>query len=393
MEVKQIYSLMNTITGEILGQTDVVEEDLTNIVDVGKQLFSATSVDNYVKTLVDHIGKVVFVNRSYAGNAPSVLMDKWEFGSVLEKIQADLPQARENKSWELTDGQTYDPNIFYKPSVSAKFFNSKVTFEIDLSFTEKQVKESFSSAEQLNGFLSMLYASVEKSMTVKLDELIMRTINHMIAETGWNEYNNEGSWDGLPTNKSTAKAVNLLYLFNDHFGTSLTKGQALTDVNFLKFAAYTINMYVKRLSKISTLFNIGGKARFTPTEDLHIVALTDFVAAADAYLESDVYHNELVALPNGIETIPYWQGSGDDYSFAHTSFIDVITESFSGLDPFEENGVLMVMFDRQALGVTNMDRRVTTNYNPKAEFYTNFYKMDAGYFNDFDENFVVFYIK
>ena len=50
------------------------------------------------------------------------------------------------------------------------------------------------------------------------------------------------------------------------------------------------------------------------------------------------------------------------------------------------------MFDRDALGVTNLDRRVTTNYNPKAEFYTNWYKMDAGYFNDTNENFVVFFV-
>ena len=52
-----------------------------------------------------------------------------------------------------------------------------------MSFTELQVKESFSSREQLNGFVSMITTGVENSMTVKLDALIMRAINNMTGET------------------------------------------------------------------------------------------------------------------------------------------------------------------------------------------------------------------
>ena len=212
MEVKQIYTLMNSVTQEILGKSDVVAEDLQNVVDVGNEIFGTTSVDNYVKSLVNHIGKVIFVNRPYAGTAPSVLMDGWEFGSVLEKISCDLPVATENESWELTDKHEYKQDIFYKPTVTAKFFNSKTTFEVAMSFTEKQVKESFSNANQLNGFLSMLYNSVEKSMTIKIDSLIMRTINNMIGETVLADYT--GVTDGDYSKKSGVKAVNLLYLYN-----------------------------------------------------------------------------------------------------------------------------------------------------------------------------------
>ena len=173
MTVKQIYELMNGVTEELLGKTDLVKEDLSNVVDVGTELFNAKDVDSYVRSLVNHIGKVIFVDRPYAGSVPSVLMDSWEFGSVLEKISADLPEATENESWELENGQEYKQDIFYKPSVSAKFFNSMITFEIPMSFTEKQVKQSFSNAAQLNGFVSMLYNSVDKAMTVKMDSLVM----------------------------------------------------------------------------------------------------------------------------------------------------------------------------------------------------------------------------
>lgn len=392
MKVEQIHTLMNNVTGEILGKTDIVAEDLSNVVDIGNEIFSNTEVDNYVKSLVNHIGKVIFVNRPYSGNIPSMLMDSWEFGSVVEKIQADLPTAYENKSWELTDGQSYDPNVFYKPTVSAKFFNNKVTFEIPMSFTEKQVKESFSSATQLNSFLSMLYNSVDNSMTIKIDSLVMRTINNMIGQTFYAEFPDvsDGNYKAI----SGIKAVNLLKLYNDKFTKTLTADSCLTDSEFIKFASYTIGVYRDRLTKISTLFNVGKKERFTPKDRMNIVMLSDFFESSKTYLESDTYHNDLVALPNA-EIVPYWQGSGTDYSFAKVSDIHVNIENPASRGTTIEmsiSGILAIMYDKDSMGVCNSDRRVTTNYNAKAEFYNNFYKFDASYFNDLNENFVVFFV-
>ena len=383
MNVNQIYDIMNSVTGEILGESAVVQEDLSNIVDIGTEIFNASSVDNYVRSLVNHIGRVIFVNRPYSGNVPSVLMDGWEYGSVLEKITAELPNAEENESWELQDGASYDPNIFYKPTVSAKFFNKRVTFEIPMSFTERQVRESFSNAAQLNGFLSMLYNAVDKSLTVKVDSLIMRTINNMIGETLYSEYG-ANSYSG----SSTVKAVNLLYLYNQRYNKSLTAVNAITDPDFIRFAAYEMGVYMTRLSRISSLFNIGGRDRFTPPDLLHVVMLSDFKKAANVFLQSDVFHDNFTELPNA-EVVPYWQGSGTGYAFNDISKIYIETASGHAINT---SGILGVMFDRDALGVTNLDRRVTTNYNPKAEFYSNWYKFDAGYFNDTNENFVVFFV-
>lgn len=387
MKVEQIYSLMNNVTSEVIGKTELVKEDLSNVVDLGKEIFDNASVDNYVKSLVNHIGKVIFVNRPYSGNIPSMLMDSWEFGSVLEKISADIPNATENDSWNLTDGETYSQDVFYKPSVSAKFFNSKVTFEVPMSFTELQVKESFSSVTQLNGFVSMIYNAVDKSMAIKIDSLVMRTINSMIANTVNSEI---ADGETLATHSGT-KAVNLLKDYNAKFGTELTVDKALTTPEFIRYASYIISTYKDRLSKISTLFNVGGKERFTPSDMLNIVMLSDFKNSASVYLESDTYHNDLVALPT-CESVPYWQGSGKTYSFADVSKIDVAIPNGNTTKDVSVTGILAIMYDRDSMGVCNSDRRVTTNYNAKAEFYNNYYKFDASYFNDLNENFVVFYI-
>lgn len=385
MEVKQIYELMNSVTSEVLGKTDLVAEDLSNVVDIGTEIFNASAVDNYVRSLVDHIGKVVFVNRPYTGAVPSVLMDGWEYGSICEKISADMPEATENETWDLKDGTSYDPNIFYQPKVSAKFFNKRVTFEIPMSFTERQVKESFDSAEQLNGFISMLYNEIDKSMTVKIDSLVMRTIDNMAGMTVYSDYQKTDQ-----SLKSGVKAVNLLKLYKDRntSASELTAANAITDPEFIRFASYVMGMYEKRLAKISTLFNIGGKARFTPSDMLHVVLLADFASAAGAYLQSDTFHNEFVALPKA-EIVPYWQASGKGYAFADTSKINIKMPDNNSI---AVSGILGVMFDRDALGVCNKDRRVTTNYNAKGEFWNQWAKFDCEYFNDSNENFVVFFV-
>lgn len=387
MQVKQLHTLINSVVKEVVGETAVLNEDLTNVVDIGKEVFTAGAVDNYVKALVNHIGKVIFVNRLYAGGVPSVLMDAWEYGSVLEKISSEMPTASENQSWDLTDGTDYSPDVFYKPKVSAKFFNSKITFEIPVSFTELQVKESFSNSTQLNGFVSMLVTGVENSMTVKLDALIMRTINNMIGEVAAVDL--VGATPGtIDTNQDKVKAVNLLKGYNTAYGKTLTAAKALSDPDFVRYATYRIGLYQDRMSRVSTLFNVGGKDRFTPKDMQHVVLLSDFSKASETFVLSGAYNEERVTLPKH-ESVPYWQGSGLNYEFDEVSKVDVKT---AGGKTVLLKGIIGVIFDRDALGVSNLSRRVTTNYNPKAEFFTNFYKFDAGYFNDMNENFVVFFV-
>lgn len=379
MEVNQVYDIVNTTTQEVLGDSAVVAEDLSNIVDVGTAIFNGQAFDAYVRSLVNRIGKVIFVNRPYRGSAPSVLMDAWEYGSVVEKITSEMPLAVENESWELQDGASYDPHVFHKPVAEAKFFNKMTTFEIEASITELQVKQSFSSATQLNAFISMIFNEIDKAMTVRTDSLIMRTINNMILETKKDAGANP-----------TPRAVNLLAEYNTQFGTSLTAADAIYTPAFIRYAAYRIALFTDRMTRMSTLFNVGGKQRFTPKDLQHIVMLSEFAAAADVYLQSDTFHDEYTKLVNA-ERVPFWQGSGTDYAFTSTGKIYGEPASGNSGTALSVTGVLGCIFDRDALGVMNNNQRVTTQYNPKAEFTNYFYKKDARYFNDLNENFVFFY--
>lgn len=379
MNVEQVYTLVNQATLEAVGDTAVLNRDLTNVVDIGTAIFNANAVDAYVKALVNHIGRVIFVNRPYRGSVPSVLMDGWEYGSVAEKIRAELPDAQINSTWDLTSNVSYDPNVFIAPTVAAKFFNNKVTFELQLSLAERQVKQSFSNATQLSAFVAMLYNEVDKKMTIATDQLIMSTIDLGIGATMAAESAGIGT--------TGTKAVNLLYEYNQQFGTSLAATDALTTAEFLKFAAYRIGLYADRLAKPSELFNVEGNVRFTPDDVRHTVFLSDFAKAIGPYSLSPAYNEEYLKLPDA-ETVPYWQGSGTGYGLSDVSAIDITHDG----NNYQFDGILGIMFDRDALAVCNTDKRVTTNYNAKGEFFNNFYKFDCSYFVDLGENFVVFYI-
>lgn len=385
MNIKQIKELLTNVTAEILGTSEIVTENLTNVVDIGEAILNATSYDNYVKSLINHIGKVMFVDRKYNGSAPSVFRDSWEYGAILEKVSFEMPEATDNDAWALEDGKSYSEveHKFYKPNVTVKFYSDRTTYNIPISITERQVKESFSNVGQLNGFISGIFTSIENAITIKNDALVMRTINNMIGETLYN-----ADVTGKYGNNSFTRAVNLLKLYNDKFNKNLSSADCLNDMEFIKFASYIISLYKYRMSKMSKLFNVGGKDRFTPEERLHTVLLSDFSKSADIYLQSSTFHNELTELPN-YESIPYWQGSGTNYSFASVSNIHVNTASNNEINA---SGILGVMFDEYALGVTNFDRWVTSKYTASADFTNYWFKVDAGYFNDLNENFVVFYV-
>lgn len=390
MQVNQIATLMNNVTEEILGEGVIAQEDLSNLVDIGNQFNNLTGnrYENYVKALIDHIGKMVFVNRPYSGSAPSVLMDAWEYGSIMEKITAAMPEATENQSWNLVDGQVYEQDTFTKPEVSAKFYDSLTTFEIPMSFAERQSRSAFDNATQLNAFFSMIETSIYNSLTVKTDAIIMRTINNAIAQTLYAAFGDENVY----SEGSNVKAVNLLYLYNQANSDAKisTLEEAMTTGSFIRFASYTMGMYVGRLRKISKLFNIGAQPRFTPADRLHFVMLDAFEAAADVYNQSDTFHDNFTALPNA-ELVPFWQGSGTGYDMDSISTVNVTIPTASGNKDIEASGIIGVMFDRDALGVCNRNERVTTHYNARAEFFNNWYKTDSMQFFDGNENCVVFY--
>lgn len=388
MKVEQIANVLNTVINqEQIGESLVVSEDLSNIVDVGKEILDYTgeSKENYdtvTKSLIDLVGKQMFVDREYNSQAPNILADEWEYGSVLEKVRCELPDAEDNATWQLGDyplgGNNYpDPFEVTQPQLDAKFFNGKVAFEVPITLADRQFKEAMTSATALGKFIAMIENRVRMKMTLSTDGLIMRTINNLMAQK-FNSNNN---------------VVNLLSLYKDETGDNdISVGTAMSKPAFLRFASKTIMLYRKYIQEASMLYNDGGYVTFTPADRMKFVLLAKFSKSLETSLYGDTFHNEFVKV-DGYEEVGYWQGTGTDVNSDERAKIDVtIKTSDGGTTQIQRSGIVGVLFDEWAAMVCNKDFRVTTQYNPRGEYTNYFYKWDAHYLNDTNENCIVFVI-
>lgn len=389
MTTNQIASILNVATGEVLGSAAIQTIDLSNVVDIGKQLADLVDQDltNIITSSLDAIGRRIFVNRVYQGRAPKVLRDAWEYGSIVMKMSTPLPEAEDNQSWQLNDGESYDPNIYTAPVVITKLFNQQDAFQVKMpSITRVQLLSAFDSETQLNAFLSMLETAVANAITVRLDWLISMLLASGAGEAIHADYN-----DAALSSKSGVRAVNLLYLYNQEYAPAenLTAEKALTDPIFLRFTSRVIHGYIRQMSAMSTKFNVGNQPRFTPRDLMHVVMLGTYVDAFNSVAQSDTFHEELTELPL-YEEVPFWQGTGTGNSFADLSSINVKLPEISS--PVNASGVVCMIFDRDAVAVCQERRRVTTNWNPVGEFWNYWHKLESRYLYDGNENFVVFFI-
>lgn len=390
MKITQIAPYVNEALKETLGEEAVTTDDLSNIVDSGKQIAEANLQDTVTKGLMNQIGRMIFVERPYSGIAPSVKMDGSEYGSVVAKISTTIPEAQEDQSWNRIDGGTY-PMVFYATEAQTKLFNSTNPYEFRISTYRDQLEQSFTSPAEMERFISMRFTQLQNGATIALDNTIRATINNFVAETLYNEFpDGDGNYSG----KSGTRAVNLLYLYNQAYGTELTADKCLHDPDFIRYSIQVVKVIRDRMHGMNSLYNIGKQTRFTSLDRMHTILLSQFAQAAGVYLYSGTsqFNNDNLTLDN-VDIVPYWQGIGEsfgnDLAFSEASKIDVKTSENNNVSA---SGIVGVIFDRDALGVFNRKEKVTTDYSGAIDAYTSYYKYRAQYFNDFNEQFVVLYV-
>lgn len=383
MKVTQVAEILNNIWKETTGEEVIFTEDLSNIVEVGSDFLAKVGVDNYVKSVVNKVGHTRFLNREYEGIMPSMYMDSWEYGSIMETIFVRSFEFEENESWELQNNSTYEQDIFKKPTVDSKYYNGRVTFEVPCSFTDLQIRESFTSASKQTAFFGYVELAIRNTLTSAKNNLAMRTMNNMIADTVHSDYSS-GNYGA----SSGRKAVNLLYLYNLTVDTPITANDCMTNKDFIRFASKTIMDYINKFKVFSKAYNIEGVENFTPSSDVKLTLLSEFSTSAKTYLYSDTFNKDDVKIPTADE-VPYWQGEGINDNFTDHSTVNVKTATNNTVNV---SGVLGVLRDNWSLGISNLNERVTTHYNAKGEFWNNFYKIDCGYYNMYSQNFVVFFV-
>lgn len=390
MQVKQISTMLNSIFAEAMGDT-IIEEDLGNIVSTGQIITSSTqfgdNFDNYAKKIVDKVGRTVFVDRAYRAKDLGIWTDAFEYGSVLEKIRCDVGDFEDNCEWDLTNPGTSDLDYneqlqshieelfkFYPAKVQAKYFNSKITFKTVISITRKQLKSAFDSASAMARFIGMIEQRIMSKMEIGKDQLQRRALANLMAHN-------------IHLGVTSPKCVDLKASFEAIGGAVFTSlDAALKDPDFLRFVAKKITMDRALMSEPSTAFSDSTFYNHTPEKDSRLIVLSDLDAGLKFNLYGDTYHEEFVKLDN-YKTLPFWQSTAAGMTLGSRSRLYVID---SEGDKINQAGILGFLFDRTAVMACNEDPDVRSQYNADGNFTNYFYCYDCSYFNDFDENSIVY---
>ena len=374
--VKQIQSILNDVSKQTFGTSAITVVDSASFVALGEKVLSSDGyTENFLNALTDRIATTAYGIRNYIGVNKNMLRENFEYGAIVQKIHVDMPEAKENNAWEIgKEGYTptYAPVI--KPKVSQKLFNKIATWEVDITIPDYMLKTAFLNETSMATFIDAIFTAMNNAMQICHDNNANLIRANFIGNI-------------LHKNKST-QAINLLHEYNTLTNAGLTVANCMRDIDFLKYATMQINLWTKRLSVMSTLFNDEGNTKCTDKDNLVIDVLQDFASATATFLEADTYHKELVSLPMYNE-VAYWQGSGQTFAFADTSKINVKIDAENTV---EKSGIIAVAYDYLAIGTTINQPRTTTERNNKDE-YTNYYnKANIGCFNDLGENGIVFYI-
>lgn len=376
MEANQVYSFINAVQKEALGEQAITVKDTGSLVSLGEIVLSSeTNTDAFYQKLADRIGKTYVKARKYIRKPSNMQKTPLEFGAILQKVQTfKTAKAKANTSW-TNQANPYATEKDTTDLVQALFAKRGV-WEIDTKIIyDYQLQDAFLNAAAMSAFVNLIFNDMYNAMELEIENCEKLTRCTAIAQ----------AFKG--TNANIRR--NLLAEYNAIAATATTAAKCMYDAGFLKFASMEINKVVKRFPEMTSLFNSAGADRFTPTNDIVVEVLGDFASATASYLEADTYHKDLISLPRYTE-ITSWQASGVGFAFADVSKIHITDESDTTI---EKSGILAFVRDVDTCGVMIDRVRTKSQYNAASELTNYYHKADWGAYVANDENGVVFYVE
>lgn len=359
MTYEQIYSVLNSVALEMFGSTAITVKDTSTFYALGAAIadLGDPGRDAFNNAIVDKVGKTVYRTLDVSTDFPGLMMEPYEFGGILEKIDVQ-PLTASESNWVNVGGESFTPSLYdiNKPNISAKYFKDSATFQFNLTIPDKLYASAFKSERDMGRLISYVMNSFETSETLYVSFLNRSVINAAIAEKM------EGG----------NNIINLVDLYNTAYNLegddALDAETALLTPQFLRFAGKVIRDYIKYMEEPSVLYNDGGMVRATQRDNMHVLLATAFVSAYETNFQSDSFNKEMVSLPYFYE-YKFLSGPSNTAPDAeNTTSINVKTKSGATV---EASYVIGVLADRQAVFTGYFDRYSASDRNNR-DRYTNF---------------------
>lgn len=366
---EQVSTVLTSIVQQATNQAVLTPTDTGSFVSVAQMALRADR-DAVMNAISNVLTRTIFSIRPYSAKMTGLEMDTFRWGNMMRKLSiADTDwQDDPAYAWPVTydasqtppsgDGEAVDPWTIKKPNIlQTNFYGASVYFD-EMTITEDQLESAFTGPEQLGSFLTLLMTNLSNRL----------------------EMSNEGLRRGLVCNAIAAmraenKAERNIHLLSEYNALTLNTYTINDIYDPANFPAFMKWMYA-RVAELTDLFTanstmfqtvITGKPilRHTPLEMQRIYMYSPLMRQMEARVLADAYHDGFLRYSD-VESLPYWQSiSTKDTVSAAPVYTGTDGSVVTGTNTVVEN-VVGLIFDRDAMGMTILDRRVlSTPINTK----------------------------
>ena len=372
METSQIYSIVNAVCEETMGESALVATDTASLVAMGNAILSSsTNTECFIDTLVQRIGRTMISYRPYKSKLGLMAVSDMTMGAIMQKIKVQMPEAVEDVTTQLIDGQSIDQYIVSKPRANQKLFVKRTPYTFYITIQKKWLREAFTSESAMGSFIAAIYGEVENKLELSQENLARLCMANFMATIS----------------SSANRVVNLVTEYNGlQSDVTITADNAFIHEGFLRYALGRMNNISKKMETMSVLYNDGTETRHSPKADQRFVSIVDFQTALETQVQWAAFHDQYVKKDNGIE-VPYWQAAQSPLD------IDLLVESDDPDNPDNVtlSNIVAFIHDRDALGTYRKEVEVaTTPLNARGLYTNQFWHMNDLYFNDVSENGIIF---
>ena len=389
----QLATVLNSIVGQATGVTQITPADESQFISVA-HIGLSTGYDPLTTAVSQVLSRTIFSVRPYTAKFRGLQADAVRYGNIVRKLTTIDKPWEDDDRFTLTDGQSIDMYEVNKPMVLETRFTGANTYQKSLTIYRDQLDCAFSSSEEFGRFISMIMQNASDMIEQAKEETARSTVANLIAGTIYQEANSY----------TTGCAINLLKVYEDETGVSLTSSTVQDPQYFAPFARWLFG-YLKtlsdRLAERSVLYHqsyapTGGTAvpiiRHTPLARQKCYLFSPLLNTVSANVLSTVFYDKYLKLMDH-EDVSYWQSISDPMEVTCKPGVtdnDFAVVDMTNVSAIDQNNVFGIIFDEDAAGFTQVNEwSASTPFNARGGYTNIFWHFTHRYWNDFTENHVV----
>lgn len=381
MSYEQVAALLNNITNQVTGRTNTAAIAPADFISVATTALSS-GYDPVLSAITQMVSNTIFSIRPYTRKLADLQVDSRQFGAITRKLKITDQDWEDTPRFDLVDGESVDPWKVNKANVLQLNFYGANVFDLDgYSVYKEQLDNAFTGPDELGRFLSMLTQNSSDMIEQKIESVTRMLLVNFIggkiaADNG---------------------VIHLLTEYNAETGLELTAATVYSPENFPDFVYWLyarLETLAGLMAERSELFqiNITGKIinQHTQGRDLKVKMYAPLMNAINARVRAKTFDNSYLQMAE-TEAINYWQSIRTPNAInVKPSYLDASGSIVTEETGVSINNVVGTMFDRDALGVTTINRwSMSTPMNPKGGYANIFHHFTERWWTDYTEKGVI----